>query len=51
MVRLQQNLFVETRAEQVWNQVRSMRLYAESVINLATKMRPELVEALESGDA
>lgn len=47
MVRLQQNLFVGTPAEQAWNQILSLRMYAKSIIDLATEMLPELEASLE----
>jgi hypothetical protein len=47
MVRLQQNAHVRTRRERNWNQARVIDLYAEAMIALIDRLRPELDEALE----
>ena len=47
MLRLHHNTCVRTIAERNWNQIKVMRLFAETMTPLVERLEPELAEALE----
>lgn len=50
MVRLQQNTFVRTFKEKSWNQAQVLDMYCRFLRDLMKRLKPELLEALETSN-